>query len=652
MQQQRVPGREIEMNGRPFSGGMANGDPIMLRRAAGRLRDWLQHRRLPWHLAGLAILLCVPALWLGWQFDDDFHRAALKRPELPLIARSPAEVYAFIEGDAVANRQAVVMGFLPWWSHEKLRLAFFRPLTGLTLWLDYRAWPESPWLMHAHSLLWLGGVVLVAALYYRRIIATAWVAGLAALLFAVDDAHALPAAWIANRHATIAVFFGLLALIAHDRWRRGGWRVGVVLGPLAFLLGLLSSESAVATGAYLVAYAFCFERGASWKRAGALVPYVLIGAFWWLAYKAFGYGATGSGWYIDPAAEPARFAGAVATRAPLLLSWQWLVPSNLQWSISPRVAASVWMLVLGLLVALAAVLAPLVVRDRAARFWAVGSLLSLLPACAAYPSGRLLFFAGIGAMGLLAQLVAAVVENADRRPRRLWRRLPTGALCVALMFIHLVMAPLGLVRAAGSLKRTGRELAKAAASLPSDWAAIFQTTIIVSTPGFAVFSYSSLRRFLEGSPLRGRALVLGSGNQSIEIHRPDDRTLLFRPEAGFLGPAGRPEADCEAGQLLFDERRLLLAVDSLYRDDSPMAVSRQIGMLGVTADITSLTGDGRPAEVAFRFAMELENPHFSWLKWQDGVYVPFDPPTVGETVTLPAGEFPALERSPGTRLQH
>ena len=98
----------------------------MLQRAVGVLRDRLQRRHLPWHLAVLAMLLCAPSLWLGWQFDDDFHRAALRRPELPLISRSPAELYAFIEGDPVANRQAVVMGFLPWWSHEKLRLAFFR----------------------------------------------------------------------------------------------------------------------------------------------------------------------------------------------------------------------------------------------------------------------------------------------------------------------------------------------------------------------------------------------------------------------------------------------------------------------------------------------------------------------------------------------
>jgi len=90
---------------------------------------------LPWHLA---VLLCAPALRLRSQFDDDFHRAALTRPDLAALARSPAELFVFIEGDVAANRRFVVMGMLPWWSHEELPLAFFRPLTGLTHWVDYK----------------------------------------------------------------------------------------------------------------------------------------------------------------------------------------------------------------------------------------------------------------------------------------------------------------------------------------------------------------------------------------------------------------------------------------------------------------------------------------------------------------------------------
>lgn len=46
-----------------------------------------------------------------------------------------------------------------------------------------------------------------------------------------------------------------------------------------------------------------------------------IGALWWVACKQMEYGAVGSGWYIDPGAEPMRFAQAVIERTPLLLAW-------------------------------------------------------------------------------------------------------------------------------------------------------------------------------------------------------------------------------------------------------------------------------------------------------------------------------------------
>ena len=128
-------------------------EPYELRRISDWPRRWLEYRYLPWYLALLAMLLCVPSLWLGWQFDDEFHRLALTQPDLPLLSRSPAELFVFIEGDETTNRQYVVMGMLPGWSHEKLRLVFFRPLTGLTHWIDYRLWPKIPCLMHLHSLL-------------------------------------------------------------------------------------------------------------------------------------------------------------------------------------------------------------------------------------------------------------------------------------------------------------------------------------------------------------------------------------------------------------------------------------------------------------------------------------------------------------------
>src|ERR1700751_5510666 len=92
--------------------------------------------------------------------------------------------------------------------------------------LDYRLWPNHPALMHLHSLIWLSAAVLAAALLYREVLGATWVAGPAALMYALDGAHAVPAGYLANRNALIACCFGFISLLEFVRWRKCGdpWR--------------------------------------------------------------------------------------------------------------------------------------------------------------------------------------------------------------------------------------------------------------------------------------------------------------------------------------------------------------------------------------------------------------------------------------------
>ena len=613
----------------------------MLQRATRRLRDQLRHRRLPWYLAALAMLLCAPSLQIGWQTDDYIHRAALiDGPEFQELSRSPAELFAFVKSDEGGNRRAMAKGLLPWWSHEALRIAFFRPLTGFTHWIDYKIWPQFPWLMHLHSLVWFGGVIVAATFFYRRMLGSTWIGGMAALLFAVDDAHGLPAAWLANRSATVGVFFGLLALLAHDHWRRGGWRMGAVIAPLALLLGLLSNEGAVATNAYLMAYVIFLDRDTLAGRLRSLVPCVSVSILWWMVYTMMGYGAAGSGIYIDPGASPLRFLGAVMERAPILFLGQWGLPADLQLVMSQRAGHATWLIALGFFVVMAAALVPLVRRDPLARFWAAGMMLALVPACPAFPSDRLLFFVGIGGMGLLAQFIAAVLQGGRWLQTRAWWYLPVRALCVVLIFVHLAVAPVALTRAAKNVKILGGVLARAAASLPSDIAVHSQTVLIVNTPAYFVSAYSPLIQALHGKSFPARMFVLGSSIHTIEIHRQDRRTLLIRPAGGFLASPGNPHPGSEGDLPLFDMRYGLALLDHLFRDNRPMMVGQQIELMGLSAEITAVTKDGRPAEAAFRFATALEDPSLRWMRYEDGTYVPFLLPAVGETMTLPAVTVP------------
>jgi hypothetical protein len=362
----------------------------------------------------------------------------------PEWTRSPFNVFSFLDGDEKLIRRALEEGRILWWTHPKLKLAFLRPVSSVTHWLDFRIWPDQPWLMHVQSLLWFAGAIAAAALFYRRLLVPAWVAGLAALLFAVDDAHGMPAVWLANRNANIGVLFGLIALIAHDRWRRDGWRPGALIAPLALLLGLLAGEIALAAGGYLLAYALFLDTD-NWRgRLASLVPGGLVGSLWWVTYRVMGYGASGSGVYIDPGASPGEFVHAVIDRAPMLFAGLWGIPSGLGHFLSQSAAHVLWLVAVGLIVAVTFLLLPILRRDRAARFFALGMVLSLVPACATFPDDRLLYFASFGGMGLMAQFLSAVWQRADWLPSSRIRRLPFAAAFWMLVVFHLVLSPLSL----------------------------------------------------------------------------------------------------------------------------------------------------------------------------------------------------------------
>jgi hypothetical protein len=605
------------------------------------IRGILRHRRLPFFVAALAVLLCLPSLWLGLQNDDHVLRLVLSDPPLdPEWTRTPVDTFLFVNGDEELIRRAVEECRLPWWTHPRLRLAFLRPITGLTHWIDFRVWPDLPWLMHVQSLLWFAGAVIAAALFYRRLLIPTWVAGLAGLLFAVDNAHGMPAVWLANRNASIGVLFGLAALIAHDRWRRDGWRAGAFLAPISLLAGLLAGEIALAAGAYLLAYALFLDTDTWPRRLASLVPGGLVGAAWWVAYRAMDYGASGSGVYIDPGASPILFAHAMAERAPVLLFGQWALPSGLYLMLSQRAAHILWLAAIGLMVVVAGLLLPLLKRDRVARFFAVGMILSLLPACATFPDDRLLFFVGFGGLGLLAQFLASVWQRAEWVPRSRMRRLPLQVACWVFVVIHLVFAPLGLAFTANTVRTFGTFIERAAESLPSDPTVTDQTVLIVNTPTAFISFYGPLIQALKGRPIPSRTLILGSGIYPTTISRPAPNSIAIRPDGGYLPSPGSPRPGHESSQPTFHPAYFFPMLDHLYRDATPMSIGERIAYGGATIEVTEVTDDGRPIDVRVHFSVDLEDPSLRWLQWKHGVYVPFEPPAVGESVVLPEVTFP------------
>ncbi len=596
----------------------------MARRTVDSLVRWFTGRPFPLRLALLAILLSLPALWVGLQLDD-FPQRLVMLGAGPLEVR-PLEVFRLVDGDREMRRRMVEHGFLPWWTSERARFVFFRPAAALSMLFDYRLWPGSPVLMHVHSLAWLGLMVAAAALAYRRILGVGWAAGLAALLYAVDDAHALPASWLANRNALMATAFGLAALAVHDRWRRSaavsGWRrlAGAPLSCLLLALALLSGEIGLGALGYFLAYACFLEPVRGARRWLSLVPAGLVAGGWAVLYKLGGYGVVGSGIYVDPLREPLGFAVAVLRRAPLLLLGQWSpVPADAASVVPVEQARVLFAGALVLIALLAALFLPLLRGAATARFFATGMLLALLPVCATFASNRLLSFVGFGGAGLLALFLGAVASASGVSRAARWA-------AVALAVVHLPLSALASPFFAYSTRTYGQAPNLALATLPGDAG---RDVIVVNAPDYLTYvSNARPVRHALGLPLARRVLALASGPVPVSVTRLDGERLRVTLPDGFFN-----------GQLAW----------LFHSPDDRLEVGRVIGLETFTAEIAAVRPDGQPSEVVFTFPQGLDSPSLAFVRFDSDAYLPFVLPAVGTTATLEAaiGPFERLGRPGG-----
>jgi hypothetical protein len=580
------------------------------------LKQLLASRSLPLVAGIIAVALASPSLTTGWQQDDLVHRYFLLGNPGPDGARlSPLDLFEFIDGTPERTRALIDAGVIPWWTLPTLKISFWRPLSALSHWLDYLVWPQSAPLMHVQSLLWFAGVIVGAALLYRRMMGATWVAGLAALFFALDDAHGLAAGWLANRNALIAGFFGILALASHDRWRREGWKAGALLGPALFSIALLAGESALAVPAYLLAYAAFVETGKWRRRLSALLPYAFAAAAYVSWYGSRGYGTSESGFYVDPLGEPLAFLSAVAWKGPVLLADQWfLPPSSFVLFMPPNMLPLLVLWALLILGLLAYFLYPLLKTDRLARYWAAGMLLSIPLVCSTMPHGRLLLFAGIGAFGLLAQWFEGILGKAAWVPKRNgWRRGAHIALG-AFLLIHVLVAGATLPLNATSAAFSQRFIQDPAERLQAGEELRNQDLVILNHPVPFYALYLRTSRLLAGQPYPATVRSLASGLAPMLLRRTDEQTLVIRPEGGFLASP----------------------FDGVFRGTShPMRAGDSLEIKGMRIKVLEVTADGRPALVAFRFSRPLEDAALRWVRWEGESLVPFELPRVGKERFLP-----------------
>ena len=493
-------------------------------------------------------------------------------------------------------------GPLPWWTHPELKLSLWRPLSSLLMWLDVAAFGrQSVWLYHLHSAAWYLAVIAACAVLLRRALPGAIGAG-ALLLFAIDGVHWMSVTWLAQRNALVAAAPALLALAAHVRWREEGWRPGLPLSLLGFVVGLAGGEAALGVYCYLVAYELCGGwRPGRWLVALAPSAALAAGHFW--LYRRLGFGARGSGVYLDPLGSPWTFVAALPERLLALSAGQLLtVPADLRPRAVPLVGG---LLALALVaVVLGRAWSTLTSAERGgARWLLVGGVLSLVPVAATAPHNRLLLLPSLGG----AVLVAILVRHGWTARRR-WER----AVAYGLVLVHVPLALSGW--AVGHYRYAVAGPWAEEVLLASHLDVVSRRVVLVVAPDFATTAYAPSVRAYRERPLPRSWWTLSAAPYDHRL----TRTGVDRFELEVLGG-----------------RMLTTIYERVFRGpDPPLRAGTQVALEGATVTVLEADAVG-PRRVAFHFTVPLEDPSLLILEWRDGRLLPMPLPAIGASRELP-----------------
>jgi len=578
-----------------------------------RLFRWLSAERADRVLVLLGFVLLLPSLDTGLAADDFLHSIMLDRPSpIPGFERAPLDIFRFC--DPRYFKPLLDQGVFSWWFDASTRLAFLRPITALTHVIDHALYPLNGVLMHLHSALWSLLLLCGVRALYRELISDRLTVNVALALYALDDARGWLVSWVAARNAAIATALSVWTLVAHHASRSGRQPNGRVLGPLLFVLALLAGEGSLAVLGYVAAYALLIERGALRTRLFSLWPYAGIVVVWAGLYRGFGFGAHGSGLYMDPGASPIAFLKPLMQNGPLLLGSQlggmWSDMTLVLFA-APAVRLPVYGATFAWIGWVLWLARPQLIAAPLARYALLGTLFAVPLASGTPATDRLLTWIALGACILLAQVIAPVL--ADPSSVRGLRKLGTGVL-VAAYLLGAVLLP---SRARGNLAARDM-LDRAELAVPRDPGVRDKTLVWLNPPLYPFAAYLPIERAGQGLPWPAVQHILASAATPLLVERPDAYSLRLRQRDGFLlEPTAR---------LLWSEAR-------------PFRVGERITQSDMIVTVLQVTADGRPLQIETRFAHPLEDPRYLWLQWGETHAAPFTPPPIGGQLELPAADY-------------
>jgi len=565
-----------------------------------RATRWLGVPYIERRLALIAFVFTLPALAMGLHADDYILREQV-------LEGGPFAAYLFDPLDRQAAHARVLeeraAGRAPWWADEHQQVRFFRPLTSLSLWLDFEH-GAPVWWMHLENGAIFAAIVWLAVALYKQLGLSGAGLGWAAVFFGLDGALATSVGWIACRNTLLAVCFALACLLLHDRARRAGRPLLLVLSSLCFALSLASGELGLCVLGYLGAHALIVDRAPRMRRALALAPYAAVTSAYLVHYVTAGYGASREALHRDVLHAPAAALLAWIEEVPVWLATTATAPVATLPLLIPELRWPVLAFSLVVLVVLLRLLGSRSIELPHARMLAIGALLSLVPLVTAPPQDRLRFFVAFGIYGVLGPWVASHYDAPERFSRGVAR---------VVWRVHAVWLPLLFVPVLFSISSPfGSGAARALDDvLPRQTTPI---TIVLNPPSWTLPWYQSSMRAARGE-IGPPVFALYAGSQSLDIQRLDDRSLeLHVARSWFAAPFNR------------------------VRDLSlePFRAGDRIPLAHLTVEVREVDEDGAPTRARFTFDRSLDDAGLSFRYWHGTKLALWTPPPTGGRVQLSA----------------
>lgn len=201
----------------------------------------------------------------GFLLDDYFHLERASRP-------FGVEALRF----AIHTEDH---GIVLWPRATPVHVDFLRPLTSLSLWLEFRIWGLHAWGYHADNLLLHILNVWLLVIFARRLrlqrASTVWVA----VAWGVSLPAAPAVGWISGRTELLSCFFVLSSVLALDRWIVGGRSAWFPCALLLSAMAPLAKESGVVAPVLIVIAARLRDLRAPGSARRKITPWIAAALF-------------------------------------------------------------------------------------------------------------------------------------------------------------------------------------------------------------------------------------------------------------------------------------------------------------------------------------------------------------------------------------